>query len=217
MNADFTSISIGILGNGSVGQAISKLCCSRNLKVMMGGRKAISDFFSNVHQASLEEAAQADLVVLALPFATDGRYIASEVVQSFADTLVDKVLIDATNPLGANWSPLELPEGQSGGEIIQNAAPRAHVVKSLNTIFADNMQAERLDGSALRPAGFFCGDNSPAKKTVSSFLRCLGFMPVDTGGLWNARYLEALAHMNIQLAVGCGRGTSTAFVVTDLS
>jgi hypothetical protein len=42
--------------------------------------------------------------------------------------------------------------------------------------------------------------------------RSLGFAPVDAGPLRSARYLEAIAHLNIQIAVGQGGGTDAAFV-----
>lgn len=217
MSKDFSQISVGVLGNGAVGQSISKLCHFRKLTVMMGGRTTVPDFPKDIAQTSLDGAAQADLVVLALPFESDGRRIAAEVVRTLSETLAGKAVVDATNPLGPNWSPLNIPGGRSGAETIQEAAPTAHVVKALNTVFADNMSPERLGRSPVRPAGFFCGNASDDKVTVSWLLSYLGFAPVDAGGLQNARYLESLAHLNIQLAIGGGRGTSTAFAVVDLA
>lgn len=39
-----------------------------------------------------------------------------------------------------------------------------------------------------------------------------GFAPVDGGPLRSARYLEAIAHLNIQIAVGQSGGTDVAFL-----
>jgi len=39
----------------------------------------------------------------------------------------------------------------------------------------------------------------------------IGYAPLDTGALYTARYLEGMAHLNIQLAVNQGGGTQAAF------
>jgi predicted dinucleotide-binding enzyme len=45
---------------------------------------------------------------------------------------------------------------------------------------------------------------------VTSLIGSTGFLPVDAGGLKNARYLEPLAGLNIYFGYGAGRGTSIA-------
>jgi predicted dinucleotide-binding enzyme len=46
------------------------------------------------------------------------------------------------------------------------------------------------------------GDHDEAKKQVLELGQAIGFDAVDTGPLANARYLEALGFLNIQLGYG---------------
>ncbi|MEM9808673.1 MAG: NADP oxidoreductase, partial [Cyanobacteria bacterium P01_D01_bin.56] len=88
--------------------------------------------------------------------------------------------------------------------------PKAYVVKAFNTIFADVMGETMEAGQAI--TAFIAGDNNNAKQTVIALARDIGYAPVDTGPLFTARYLESMAHLNIQIAVGQGGGTNAAFV-----
>ncbi len=68
----------------------------------------------------------------------------------------------------------------------------------------------RLGGHPLTT--FVCGDDAGAKVRVMALAEQMGFAPVDAGVLANARYLEAMAHLNIQLAVTLGGGTDAGFL-----
>jgi len=59
---------------------------------------------------------------------------------------------------------------------------------------------------------FIAGDHEAAKQQVISLSRNIGYSPLDTVSLSTSRYLEAMAHLNIQIAVGQGGGTNAAFV-----
>ena len=74
------------------------------------------------------------------------------------------------------------------------------------------MQAELINRDGQRISAFVAGDQQAAKDVVMALAKSVGFAPVDTGGLINARYLEAIAHLNIQLAVGQQGGTNAAFI-----
>jgi hypothetical protein len=50
------------------------------------------------------------------------------------------------------------------------------------------------------------GDDETARKQVVDLARSIGFDPVDSGPLKNARLLEPLAFFNIQLGYGLGSG-----------
>jgi 8-hydroxy-5-deazaflavin:NADPH oxidoreductase len=121
-----------------------------------------------------------DVIVAAVPFG-----VSEAVLVPLAPLLRNKVLIDCTNPLNPDWSPVLLGQENSAAEVLAKALPDTYVVKAFNTIFADVMAAEYLSRGGLR-----------ARLT---FQLC---------GL--ARYLEAMAHLNIQLAVGQKGGTSAA-------
>jgi 8-hydroxy-5-deazaflavin:NADPH oxidoreductase len=57
---------------------------------------------------------------------------------------------------------------------------------------------------------FYCGDDPAAKTIVANLIGELGFEPVDSGPLQNARYLEPLAERMVQLAYARGMGTDQA-------
>ena len=60
---------------------------------------------------------------------------------------------------------------------------------------------------------FVAGNDEKARAEVCDLAKSIGFDAVETGDLSTARYLESIAHLNIQLAVGMGKGThKTGFV-----
>ncbi len=58
---------------------------------------------------------------------------------------------------------------------------------------------------------FYCGGDVDAKQRAAQLIEDLDFKPVDCGPLANARYLEALAVLWIQLAFVEGRGPGLSF------
>jgi predicted dinucleotide-binding enzyme len=58
---------------------------------------------------------------------------------------------------------------------------------------------------------FHCGDDPAAKAVAAKLASALGFEPVDTGPLTQARLLEPLAMLWIWLAVFGGQSTNFAF------
>jgi predicted dinucleotide-binding enzyme len=83
------------------------------------------------------------------------------------------------------------------------------VVKAFNTVFAQHMDSGRLDGERL--TAFAAGDDAAAKAAVLELEREIGFDAVDAGPLRNARLLEPLGYLNIQLGYGLKMGTDTGF------
>ncbi|MEM8867919.1 MAG: hypothetical protein AAGC73_06595 [Verrucomicrobiota bacterium] len=144
-----------------------------------------------------------------MPWSVNGEQISLPVLTQLA--LAEKVVIDMTNPLNADWSPLSLGADNSAGEETAKALPESYVVKAFNTIFADMMAPEKLASLAVKPAGFYCGNDVAAKAKVSQLLATAGFDPIDAGSIGGARYLEQMAHLNIRLALSVENGTQAAF------
>lgn len=200
---------IGILGAGTLGHKLAVLATSGGHDVVVGVRdfSKVANLLPLKH-ASLAEAARfGDLVVLAIPYLA-----CAEALPPLADTLAGKVVVDATNPLNPDWSPVPLGPMNSAGEEVARLLPRSSVVKAFNSVFADVMTSDRLDRDGRPATLFLCSDDSTARAAVSGFAASLGFAPVDAGPLSCARYLESMAHLNIQLAVGQGGGTDAAFL-----
>jgi predicted dinucleotide-binding enzyme len=185
---------IGIIGKGNVGGALER-----------GARKAGYEVkaVGNNRAAVQETAAWADVVLLAVPFPAVG-----EVVKEAGSALAGKILVDATNVLNPDMS-LALGFTTSGAEELQKLAPKAKVVKAFNTVFAQHMESGKLGNQAL--TALVAGDDAAAKAEVLALARGIGFDPVDAGPLKNARLLEPLGYLNIQLGYVQKMGTETGF------
>ena len=74
------------------------------------------------------------------------------------------------------------------------------------------MTREKLDRDGRKLTTFIAGDNDPANEKVLQLAEKIGFSPINTGPLKNSRYLEGMAHLNIQIAFGQGKGADVAFL-----
>jgi predicted dinucleotide-binding enzyme len=114
-----------------------------------------------------------------------------------------RVLLDCTNPEPPSGGGLVLGHSTSGAEQIARQARGALVVKALNHIYAEALDA--LRGYGARPVAFHCGDDADAKELVAGLLDGCGLRPVDAGPLQSARYLEPLAALMVELVRRQGR------------
>lgn len=201
-------MQVGIIGGGNVGHGLAALLRGAGHEVTVGLRPGARPRADAPYRlATVEEAAdRGEVVVVAVPFAA-----AAQALAPLAASLAGKVVVDATNPLNDDWSPLPLGAETSAGEEVQRLLPGAMVVKAFNTVFADVMRPDRLDRGGRRVTAFIAGDHDGANRTVEALARSAGFAPLVTGPLRNARYLEAMAHLNIAVALG-GAGTDAAFL-----
>jgi 8-hydroxy-5-deazaflavin:NADPH oxidoreductase len=125
-----------------------------------------------------------------------------------AGDLTNKVVIDISNPITADFKGLTIGHSTSAAEEIQKLAPRAKVVKAFNTIFAELLPTESRKGRKVQV--FIAGDDETAKAKVSDLVKAAEFEPIDSGTLYNSRFLEPMGEMNILLAFFLGWGTSGA-------
>jgi 8-hydroxy-5-deazaflavin:NADPH oxidoreductase len=183
---------IAIIGKGSVAKALGGRFERAGYQVTFGVRAQTVQTALLIHEA----IAKADIIVLAIPYQS-----ALEVVRTHSQQLADKIVVDVTNPVAPDWSPMKT-ETASACEDISQRAPQASVVKAFNTIFSDVM-AKPLSASST----FIASDDAAAGDEIFLLARAAGFAPVKVGGLDQARHLEALAHLNIAIAVGQNGGT----------
>lgn len=201
-------MDIGILGAGNVGGALAKLAISAGHRVCIGQR--VAGPLANGLEAVTMTAAAAhgDIVVIALPFVA-----CAEALPPLQELLAGKIVVDATNPLNTDWSPLLLGQENSAAEEIARLLPASRIVKCFNTVFADAMTPERLKRpSGARITAFVSGDDDSAAEAVAAMAQSFGFAALRVGGLAHARELEAIAHLNIAIAVGRGGGTDACFL-----
>jgi 8-hydroxy-5-deazaflavin:NADPH oxidoreductase len=207
-------MKIAIMGTGNVGTRLGKLFTLANHKVTMGSRnqqraeEVAAAMEANVKGTIYKYAVKdAEVVVIATPWSQEATV---KLIQEVGD-LAGKIVIDCTNPLAPNYMSNTLGHTTSSSEEIAKLIPQAKVVKAFNTIFADVMQPGKQTFAGYKGTGFYCGDDPEAKEIVARLIDDAGFEPIDAGELKNARYLEPMAQLNIQIAYGLGGGTDVAF------
>jgi 8-hydroxy-5-deazaflavin:NADPH oxidoreductase len=144
----------------------------------------------------------AEVVFLATPFAANEAALAE-----ISSALAGKILVDCTNPVGANLSH-GLNSERSGAEFIQSLVPTAKVVKAFTIYGFENLESNHYPGYGdLKPAMLIAGDDVLAKQTISTLCQELGWEPIDTGNLAMSLHLEHMTLLWIQMARVQGLGT----------
>ena len=206
-------MKIGIIGTGNMGSGLGKLWANQGHEVMFGSRnpdhakELARNIEGNVQGGSYSEAAAfGDTVLLAVPW----RGVEEAV--SACGSLAGKIVMDCTNPMTPDFMQLVVGHNSSGAEEIAKIAPEAKVVKAFNHIYAQVIHSSPQFGNQ-RANVFIAGDDGDARQTVANLIKEIGFEPIDAGPLQNARYLEPLAELCVQLAYVQGMGTDQAMVL----
>lgn len=200
---------IAIIGTGNIGGRLANLLTSNPHEVVLGvrDREAIPACRKKHPTVAAELAAAAmetaDTIVLAVP------WTAVEELLPQTGPLAGKVLIETTNPLLPDLSGLSNAGGLSAAEAIQQRKPAARVVKAFNSLGAGYLGHAQIAGNIAD--GFYCGDDAEAKSIAAELIAKAGLHPCDVGPLRNARYLEALAMLWIDMAVNQNRPGRFAF------
>ncbi len=207
-------MNIAIIGSGHVGSALGASFARAGHRVVYGARnlehakdaaRAV-----NGHVFGVEEAAQrGDIVVLAVPYATAGQAVASEI----EPVVTGKTVVDVSNPLNQDYSGLVTSGGPSAAENFAAWLPDAHVVKAFNTLFAQvqadpNVHSTELDA-------LFAADDPEARAQAEELLRSIGFRPVYVGPLVRSRELEALGFLLISLQMSADGDRRTTMKLID--
>lgn len=207
---------IAIIGTGNVGGAIARGLTGKGHDMVLGARDPQAPDVSALARATgaralAPEAAAAagDVIILALPWSA-----AEGAVRALGD-LAGKTVIDCMNPLGMVEGALGLTVGHStsGGEIVQDWLPGAHVVKTMNQVGAEIMT--KNDHLSHRPVMFMAGDDAAAKAQVAALLTDLGFAPLDAGDITKSRLLEPFGMVWINQALFRGKGRNWAFAAVE--
>lgn len=190
-------MKVGIIGSGSVGQALGTGFVALGHEVKIGSRnpeKLREWITKSGARASAgrfaDAAAFGELAVVAT--AWDGTENALQLAG--AKALAGKVVIDTTNPLDfAGGAPsLAVGHTDSAGERVQRWLPAARVVKAFNIVGNQHMFKPQFPGGP--PDMFICGNDERAKREVTEVLAAFGWpSTIDLGGIEASRYLEPLA------------------------
>ena len=202
-------MTVAIIGSGKMGSGFARLFASKGIDVLIGNKspeKAVAlarEIGAKVKGGSVRDAAsQADVILLAVKYGDSAEALKA------AGDLTKKVVIDISNPITADYKGLTIGHSTSAAEEIQKLAPGARVVKAFNTIFAELLPTESREGRKVQV--FIAGDDETAKAKVSELVKAAEFEPIDSGTLYNSRFLEPMGEMNILLGKFLGWGTSGA-------
>jgi 8-hydroxy-5-deazaflavin:NADPH oxidoreductase len=201
---------VGIIGSGSVGQALGTGFLGRGDEVLLGSREprkpevqawAARGGPRTCVGTFAEAAGFGELAVLATLWGGTENALRL----AGPERLAGKVVIDVTNPLEfPPGAPPRLAVGHtdSGGEQVQRWLPEARVVKAFNIINYAYMVHPRFPGGP--PDMFICGNDAAAKLTVAGVCEDFGWLVVDVGGIEGARLLEPLAMLWIIYGIRAG-------------
>lgn len=184
-------MKIAIIGAGNIGRTLGKRFAENGHEVFYGVRNPQESQELDGKVGTNEEACKdAEIVLLAVPFG------AIESALNSCGDLSDKIIIDATNPLGMTENGLNLTLGfeTSEAEEVAEISGSERVVKCFNQTGFNIM--ENPKSSVM----FVCGNDSEANETVKNLANEIGFDAKKIGDLTRARLLEPLAMLWIHLA-----------------
>jgi predicted dinucleotide-binding enzyme len=190
-------MKVGVLGSGIVATTLASGFLKHGHEVTVGSRTPdkLREWAAVNPQGKTGTFAAAaefgEVLVLAVkgPAASEALRLAGEA------NLAGKVVIDTCNPI-ADVPPANgvlqffTNVNESLMEQLQRQFTDAHLVKAFNSIGAPFMVDPRFDGG--KPTMFICGNDEPAKKTVTGILDQFGWETADMGGAESARAIEPL-------------------------
>ncbi|MGE4657740.1 MAG: NAD(P)-binding domain-containing protein [Gammaproteobacteria bacterium] len=190
-NSSVLAATIAIIGTGNVAGALGPEFAQQGHTIVYGSRDPsraeVAELVARTGSGAsatgqAEAAGRADIVVLAVP-----GMVIEEVVRGLGD-LSGKLIIDPTNPVREGPSGLrEHARETSNGEIIQNLAPDAHVVKAFNTMNYRTMVEP--GGPVTVP---LVGNDAGAKATVAELVEGMGLEAIDLGPITYAHEVEGM-------------------------
>jgi len=176
-------VSIGIIGAGNIGLAVAKTLSRAGIAATIANSRgpaslteAVADLGPTIKAGTREQAAAADIVVIAVNWSKLPAAVAG------LPAWDGRIVIDANNPIEAPlFKPVDL-HGRISSEMVAELVKGARLVKAFNHLRADILASDpRADGG--RRVLFYSGDDSVAKAEVGALIDRLGFAGIDLGPL----------------------------------
>ncbi len=206
-------MKIAIIGTGSIGKMLGRKWAEAGHEVMFGSREAVraqavaAEIAGTMGGGVVEAAAFCEAALLAIPW-----YAFTDIERAIGEGLDGKIVIDCINPLKSSGS-LAIGHKWSAGEEIARTWHRAKVVKAFNHIHVKTFENPVYDGK--KATAFYCSNDDDAKTAIVQLAADLGLAPVDAGPIKNARLLEPLGALWMQLAFKLHHNTDLAFLLVD--
>nr|WP_315254634.1 NAD(P)-binding domain-containing protein [uncultured Duganella sp.] len=175
-------MKIGIIGAGAIGSAIGRALVGKGHQVSIAnsrgpaGLAGLAATVPGLLPVSVREAAQAELVFLAVPW--------SKIPAAVRDLgpWGGRIVVDTNNPIEAPaFQPIDLGR-RASSEVVAELVPGALVVKAFNHLRPALLTADPCAEGGQRVL-FLSGEDAAAKAQVSKLIAQLGFLPLDLGGV----------------------------------
>jgi predicted dinucleotide-binding enzyme len=173
-------MSYAIVGFGKIGQALAHAFARKNIPVTVASRRSPKELAPQaqaigptVTAKSLQEALEADTIMLAVPFG-EHREIAKAL-----PNWKGKTIIDAMNSFPA---PPEELDGLPSSAFVAKSFTGAKLVKGFNHLGAAKLAADPIVEGGHRVV-FLSSDDDDAVPLVAELAKQLGFAPVMLGKL----------------------------------
>ena len=178
-------MKIGMIGAGVVAMAVARRTLAQGHQVLIASRSGgpalaekIASLGAGATSGSVSEAAQEDVVLLAVPWLQVGA------VLSGLPPWQGRILIDTTNPYIEFEPELKLADlgGIGASTIVAGHAPGARVVKAFNSLKMASFERGPTEAGRRRVL-FVSGDDVDAKTTVAKLIQSFGYATIDLGNL----------------------------------
>jgi predicted dinucleotide-binding enzyme len=173
-------MSYAIIGFGNFGQALAKMFARRGIEVAVATTRAPESFAATaaaigptVIPRTLDEAVKADVIFLAVRFASHGE------IAKALPSWQGKTIVDVTNAYGV---PPEQLGGQPSAQVVAQAFTGAKVVKGFNHLVAAVLEKDPAIQGGRRVV-FLASDDDAATAQVGALAESLGYAPINLGGL----------------------------------
>ena len=183
-------MSISIIGAGAIGSAIARKLARNGIDATITNSRGPQSLQTLTHElgphikaVSLKEAAQADLVFVAV------NWDRLEGALKDLAPWNGRILVDANNAVEVpSFQAVDLG-GRASSQAVAEWAPGARVVKAFNHLVAPVLDADP-EAEGGRRVLFVSGKDADAKKTVSDLIARMGFAAVDLGGESEGRLVQ---------------------------
>lgn len=169
-------MNYAIIGLGKIGTAIAQAFAGKGIEVAVAGRRPLDAFAAKIGTSlvaqSIEDAVKADVVILAVPFATHRD------IGQMAKSWEGKIVIDATNAYDV---PPEELGGLPSTAAVAKSFPGAKLVKAFNHLPAGVLAQGTTTPQGGRRVVFVSSDDDAASASVAALVNRLGFAPVELG------------------------------------
>lgn len=196
-------MKIALFGTGVVGDTIGSRLIELGYTVMMGSRTSTNEkalAFVAKHKSGASAGTYAEAAAFGeIIFNCTKGEASIDALRAAGFALDGKIIVDVANPLdfSKGMPPSLIPSlsnTNSLGEEIQKTFPKAHVVKTLNTMWCGLMVNPNLIGGGDH-INYISGNDTGAKSKVKDLLKAFGWQEkniLDLGDITNARGTEAV-------------------------